>query len=135
MVTSFADFQANFGNFIGGSWLTHSALQFFNNGGTRLYIARVKGHESKAPQEIDFQKAFALLNPITDINLVAVLGISSPSMVSYGRGIVAACEYRKVDDQYNSHQRVALQGHIFGMLESRLCRENISCRVLSGESC
>jgi hypothetical protein len=86
MVTSFADFQENFGNFLRGSWLTHSALQFFNNGGTRLYIARVKGHESTAPQEIDFQKAFALLDPITDINLVAVPGIGSPSMVSYGAG-------------------------------------------------
>lgn len=84
MVTSFAEFKSNFGNFLRESWLAYSALQFFNNGGTRLYIARVTGHESTAPQEIDYQKAFALLDPITDINLVAVPGIGSPSMVSYG---------------------------------------------------
>ncbi len=84
MVTSFAEFQANFGNFLRESWLAYSALQFFNNGGTRLYIARVTSHESTAPQEIDYQNAFALMDPITDINLVAVPGIGSPSMVSYG---------------------------------------------------
>ena len=47
------------------------------------------------------------------------------------RGIVAACYYRKVDVEYNSHQRVAPQGHIFGMLEP--CDGKLSCRVLRGE--
>lgn len=84
MVTSFAEFQANFGNSLRESWLSYSVSQFFNNGGTRLYIARVTGHASTVPQEIDYQKAFSLLDSITDINLVAVPGVGSPSMVSYG---------------------------------------------------
>lgn len=41
MVTSFTEFEANYGGFMKDSWLAHSALQFFNNGGRRLYIVRV----------------------------------------------------------------------------------------------
>lgn len=41
MVTSFTEFNANYGGFMKDSWLAHSALQFFNNGGRRLYIVRV----------------------------------------------------------------------------------------------
>jgi len=84
MVSSFAEFKVNFGNFLSESWLAHSVLQFFNNGGTRLYIARVMGRGSTAIQEIDYQKAFTLLDSVADINLVAVPGIGSPSMVSFG---------------------------------------------------
>jgi len=84
MVASFAEFQANFGNFLRESWLACSVLLFFNNGGTHLYIARVTGHEGATPQEIDYQKAFTLLDPIIDIDLIAVPGMGTPSMVSYG---------------------------------------------------
>jgi uncharacterized protein len=41
MVTSFTEFEAVYGGFMQDSWLAHSALQFFNNGGRRLYIVRV----------------------------------------------------------------------------------------------
>jgi len=41
MVTSFIEFQTTFGTFLNDSYLAHSALQFFNNGGKRLYIVRV----------------------------------------------------------------------------------------------
>lgn len=41
MVTSFTEFEAHYGGFMRDSWLAHSALQFFNNGGRRLYVARV----------------------------------------------------------------------------------------------
>lgn len=41
MVTSFIEFQATFGTFQNDSYLAHAALQFFNNGGKRLYIVRV----------------------------------------------------------------------------------------------
>ncbi len=41
MVTSFIEFQATYGTFLNDSYLAHSALQFFNNGGKRLYIVRV----------------------------------------------------------------------------------------------
>ncbi|MET0622207.1 MAG: phage tail sheath subtilisin-like domain-containing protein [Pyrinomonadaceae bacterium] len=40
MVTSFAEFRATYGSFLAGSFLAHSALQFFNNGGGRLYVVR-----------------------------------------------------------------------------------------------
>jgi phage tail sheath protein FI len=41
MVTSFIEFQANYGTFLNDSFLAHSALQYFNNGGNRLYVVRV----------------------------------------------------------------------------------------------
>ena len=41
MVTSFIEFQTTYGTFQNDSYLAHSALQFFNNGGKRLYIVRV----------------------------------------------------------------------------------------------
>src|SRR4029434_10497492 len=41
MVTSFTEFEANYGSFLNDSYLTHAALHFFNNGGKRLYIVRV----------------------------------------------------------------------------------------------
>jgi phage tail sheath protein FI len=41
MVTSFTEYETNYGSFLNDSWLAQSALQFFNNGGKRLYIARV----------------------------------------------------------------------------------------------
>jgi phage tail sheath protein FI len=84
MIASFSEFQANYGSFLRVSWLAYSALQFFANGGTHLYIARVTNRGGTEPQEIDYQNAFVLLDPITDINLVAVPGFGSPSMASYG---------------------------------------------------
>jgi hypothetical protein len=47
------------------------------------------------------------------------------------KGIVAVRQYRKVHEEYNSHQRVAPQGHIFGMLEP--CDGKLSRTVLRGE--
>jgi len=47
------------------------------------------------------------------------------------KGNVAFSQYRKVDEEYNSHQRVAPQGHIFGRLEP--CDGKLSRRVLRGE--
>ena len=41
MVTSFIEYQATYGTFLNDSFLAHAALQFFNNGGKRLYIVRV----------------------------------------------------------------------------------------------
>src|SRR5262245_17105867 len=41
MVTSFLEFQRVFGGFQDDSFLAHAALQFFNNGGQRLYVVRV----------------------------------------------------------------------------------------------
>jgi phage tail sheath protein FI len=41
LVTSFTEFQTAYGGFFSDTFLAHSALAFFNNGGKRLYIVRV----------------------------------------------------------------------------------------------
>lgn len=43
LVTSFQEFQSEFGSFLLDSCLAHSVLQFFNNGGKKCYIVRVAG--------------------------------------------------------------------------------------------
>ncbi len=91
LISSFVEFQITFGGFLKGNCLAYSVLQFFENGGTRLYIARVSLKDSRAPNESDYQNTFSLLDPIPDINLIAVPGIGSPSMVSFGSGY---CEKR-----------------------------------------
>ncbi|HEV2708108.1 MAG TPA: phage tail sheath subtilisin-like domain-containing protein [Pyrinomonadaceae bacterium] len=60
MVTSFTEFQTVYGGFLPDSWLAHSALQFFNNGGRRLYIVRVaKGAETASVSLADRQGQLA----------------------------------------------------------------------------
>jgi phage tail sheath protein FI len=41
LVTSFTEFQAAYGGYLDDSFVAHAALQYFNNGGKRLYVARV----------------------------------------------------------------------------------------------
>lgn len=41
MVTSFTDYQRQFGGFRTDSFLTYAAQSFFQNGGSRVYIVRV----------------------------------------------------------------------------------------------
>ena len=41
LVTSFIEFQNRYGGFLGSFYLAHAALQFFDNGGRRLWVARV----------------------------------------------------------------------------------------------
>jgi phage tail sheath protein FI len=43
LVTSFAEFQTNYGEFRNDSFLAPSVFQFFNNGGKKTYIVRVAG--------------------------------------------------------------------------------------------
>lgn len=43
LVTSNPEFQTNYGSYIADSFLAHSVLQFFNNGGKKIYIVRVAG--------------------------------------------------------------------------------------------
>src|SRR5262245_22258440 len=60
LVTSFAEFQASYGDFIAApagslndNYLPHAALQYFNNGGKRLYVARVvTGSTTPADQAV-----------------------------------------------------------------------------------
>ncbi len=56
MVTSFTEFQANYGGFLNDSYLAHAALQFFNNGGKRLYIVRVAKDAATADVSIADRK-------------------------------------------------------------------------------
>ncbi|HST54089.1 MAG TPA: phage tail sheath subtilisin-like domain-containing protein [Pyrinomonadaceae bacterium] len=48
LVTSFTEFDSKYGSFMKDSWLAHAALQFFNNGGRRLYVARVAKNAATA---------------------------------------------------------------------------------------
>jgi phage tail sheath protein FI len=48
LVTSFAEFQTTYGGFLGDSFLAQAALQFFSNGGTRLYVARIAKNATTA---------------------------------------------------------------------------------------
>jgi phage tail sheath protein FI len=56
LVTSFIEFQSDFGGFLNDGFLAHSALQFFANGGTRLYVVRVAANAATANVEIGDRK-------------------------------------------------------------------------------
>jgi uncharacterized protein len=49
LVTSFTEYQRNFGGFRADSFLTYSARAFFENGGQRLYVVRVVGAPTSPP--------------------------------------------------------------------------------------
>lgn len=40
LVTNFTEFQSAYGDFLSDSFVAHATLQYFNNGGKRLYVAR-----------------------------------------------------------------------------------------------
>ena len=67
MVTSYSEFETEYDKPLKARWLAYAVQRFFDNGGTRLYIARVAPQKEIVPNEIDYQKAFALLNAIPDI--------------------------------------------------------------------
>lgn len=57
MVTSFIEFQTYYGTFLNDTFLAHSALQYFNNGGKRLYVVRVANGAATADVTIADRKA------------------------------------------------------------------------------
>jgi phage tail sheath protein FI len=57
MVTGFTEFQTVYGGFLDDSYLAHAALQFFNNGGRRLYIVRVANNAMTADISLNDRKA------------------------------------------------------------------------------
>src|ERR1043166_84825 len=70
MVTSFIEFQTSYGSFLKDGYLAHAALAYFNNGGTRLYVARVANGASTADVTVADRKAtpartivFAAISP------------------------------------------------------------------------
>src|SRR4051794_17845859 len=48
-VTSFTDYQRQFGGFRRDSFLTYAAQAFFQNGGRRLYVVRIVGKGPTSP--------------------------------------------------------------------------------------
>ena len=56
MVTSFTEFQAVYGGFLNDSFLAHAALQFYNNGGKRLYVVRVANNAVTADISLNDRK-------------------------------------------------------------------------------
>src|SRR5262245_30341744 len=56
MVTSFTEFQAVYGGFLNDSFLAQAALQFFNNGGKRLYVVRVANNAVTADISLNDRK-------------------------------------------------------------------------------
>lgn len=83
LVTSYADFQRFYGGPVPGSHLAHSVRLFFANGGTRLYIASVDAPAGAGFDERAYRRAFALLDKLEDIRLVAVPGVGSGSMIEF----------------------------------------------------
>ena len=83
LVTSYDQFEENYGNPVKGSYLAESVNLFFINGGARLYIARVSAGADGKISDLNYQQAFSLLNDIDDINLIAVPGIGTQSMVDF----------------------------------------------------
>jgi phage tail sheath protein FI len=59
LVTDFIEFQAQYGGFLNDSYLAQAALQFFNNGGRRLYVVRVAKGAATADVAIADRKATA----------------------------------------------------------------------------
>jgi phage tail sheath protein FI len=57
MVTSFTEFQTVYGGFLNDSFLAHAALQYFNNGGKRLYVVRVANNAVTADISLNDRKA------------------------------------------------------------------------------
>jgi len=57
MVTSFIEFQTVYGGFLDDSFLAHAALHYFNNGGNRLYVARVANGAVTASITLSDRKA------------------------------------------------------------------------------
>lgn len=91
-VSSFSEFEKHYGTDLENSFLPYSVLHFFNNGGKRLYVARVPGRTDRQPPEEDYQSAFSLLDSIKDLSIVATPGVGSTSMVSFG---ASYCERRR----------------------------------------
>src|SRR5690349_2885659 len=50
LITRLSEFEATFGTFLDDSWLAHSVLQFYNNGGQQCYVVRVAGAGARAAE-------------------------------------------------------------------------------------
>lgn len=82
LITSVAEFQTRYGDFLIDSYLAHAVFQFFNNGGKKSYVVRVTGSGAVAAAiSIKDRKAN---NPAQTLTIRAV---------NEGAGQYAGCGY------------------------------------------
>ena len=84
MVTSFTEFEANYGSFLNDSYLAHAALHFFNNGGRRLYIVRVARDAATAAVGIGDRKASPALTMTVADSTAGAFGNALEALVADG---------------------------------------------------
>lgn len=82
-INNYSEFQDNYGSPLDGHWLAHAVRLFFENGGMRVYIARVDAGAGAVAEEQQYKNAFSLLDVIHDIGLIAVPGIGTASMINF----------------------------------------------------
>jgi phage tail sheath protein FI len=84
MVTSFTEFEATYGSFVGDSYLAHAALHFFNNGGKRLYILRVARDAATAAVGIGDRKTTPALTLTVAASSAGAFGNALEAVVANG---------------------------------------------------
>jgi phage tail sheath protein FI len=85
LVTSWDSFKNTFGDFQAGNRiLAHAVYGFFNNGGTRCWVARVTGGFT----DTSFATALAAFRAIDEIALVAVPGADATTQAA----VISHCE-------------------------------------------
>jgi phage tail sheath protein FI len=93
LCTTFSDFTRQFGDFStdgGQSVLAHAVYGFFNNGGTRCYVARIKDANTIAP-------ALASFAAIDEIAIVAAPGIVGKGSQT---AVINHCEDETLQDRF-----------------------------------
>ncbi|HEX5717922.1 MAG TPA: phage tail sheath subtilisin-like domain-containing protein [Thermoanaerobaculia bacterium] len=95
LITSWESFKNHFGDFHdGNSNLAHAVYGFFNNGGTRCWVARIDG-PAEAENTTAVTDALAAFEAIDEIALVAVPGATDAEIHS---AVIAHCE--RVGDRF-----------------------------------
>ena len=85
LVTSWEEFKSKFGDFQAGNiTLAHAVYGFFNNGGTRCWVMRVKDDAGLG----DLGKQLALFEPIDEIAIVVIPGVTKQAQHT---AIIAHC--------------------------------------------
>lgn len=94
-VESFRQFQAYFGDFIGGGFLAYSVRAFFDNGGRRCWIVRVASRSFQEPADAGAQAAAVTLY---DVDGEPAWSIKASSEGSWGNELnVALLEENRAD--------------------------------------
>ncbi len=113
LITSWEGFKARFGDFqTGNRTLAHAVYGFFNNGGTRCWVARIAAAPATASATA-YTNALAVFEGIDEIALVAVPGGTDAAIQS---AVIAHCE--RVGDRFaildgqatNTFTPTAIQG-------------------------